>query len=56
LETEWGWGRRYGMWNSQKLNQEEDKLWIVKKKKKKKKKKRLKNKFLKRKKIKDSKK
>jgi hypothetical protein len=32
-----GWGRRYGMWNSQKLNQEEDKLWIVKKKKKKKK-------------------
>jgi hypothetical protein len=34
-----GTGRRYGMWNSQRVDQEGNKIWSVKKKKKKKKKK-----------------
>jgi hypothetical protein len=33
----WRWdggrGRRYEMWNSQRVDQEEDKIWTVKKKK-----------------------
>jgi hypothetical protein len=30
----WGWkgvGRRYGMWNSQRVDQEGDKIWSIKK-------------------------
>lgn len=32
LETGWGGavGKRYGMWNSQRVNQKDDKIWVVK--------------------------
>jgi hypothetical protein len=32
LQNKMGWGRRYGMWNSQRVNWEGDKTWTVKNK------------------------